>query len=244
MRTNIQEIIDAQPRQHTEGWYKARLGHFTGSQVGRLMKKGRGKDADWSADAITYIKEVVAERLINPTILEIPELFDQYLDFTIASSKMMAWGNENEEKAIKAYESITKRKVTHCGSLPHESVASFWDSPDGILLDADGVIEVKSPAPKAHTEYLLNINDAEGLKATKPEYYWQVMSHMAATGAKFCDWMSWCPFLKPSLHVVTIERNEDEIALMLERIAMAEAMASEMVKLARKERSRQSGVVS
>ena len=71
MRTNIQEIIDAQPRQHSVDWYKCRLGHFTGSQVGRLMKKGRGKDAEWSADALTYIKEVVAERLINPIVLDI-----------------------------------------------------------------------------------------------------------------------------------------------------------------------------
>ena len=230
MRTNIQEIIDAQPRQHTEGWYKARLGHFTGSQVGRLMKKGRGKDADWSADAITYIKEVVAERLINPTILEIPELFDQYLDFTIASSKMMAWGNENEEKAIKAYESITKRKVTHCGSLPHESVASFWDSPDGILLEEDGVIEVKSPAPKAHTEYLLNVHDAESLKAIKPDYYWQCMAHMTVSGADWCDWMSYCPFSKKPLHVVRIERDSSAIATLLDRLELAEQRANEMIQ--------------
>lgn len=228
MRTNIQAIIEAQPRQHSNEWYKSRLGHFTGSQVGRLMKKGRGKDAEWSADAITYIKEVVAERLINPVVLDIPDLFGQYLDFTVASSKMMAWGNENEEKALGAYASITKRQITHCGSLPHAEVATFWDSPDGVLLDDDGVVEVKCPAPKAHTEYLLSVRDAEGLLAVKPEYYWQVMAHMAVTGAQFCDWMSYCPFLKPSLHVVTIERNEDEISRMLERIKLAEGMAHEM----------------
>ena len=50
MITNIKDIIANQPRQHTVDWYKARLGHFTGSQVGRLMKRGRGKDAEWSAD--------------------------------------------------------------------------------------------------------------------------------------------------------------------------------------------------
>lgn len=229
MRTNIQQIIDAQPRQHSEGWYKARLGHFTGSQVGRLMKRGRGKDAEWSADALTYIKEVVAERLINPVVLEIPDLFDQYLDFTAASSKMMAWGNDHEQDALGAYVSLKRHKVTSCGSLPHAEVATFWDSPDGILLDADGVVEVKCPAPKAHAEYLLNVKDAEGLLTVKPEYYWQVMAHMAVTGASFADWMSYCPFLKPSLHVVTIERDEDAIRQMLERIVLAEDLAQELM---------------
>lgn len=230
MRTNIQEIINAQPRQHTEGWYKARLGHFTGSQVGRLMKKGRAKDAVWSADAITYMKEIVAQRLINPIILDIPELFDEYLDFTITSSKMMAWGNDNEEKAIGAYCSITKRKVTKCGSLPHGKITTFWDSPDGMLIDDDGTIEVKCPSPKTHADYLINVNDAQGLLETEPLYYWQVMSHMATTGASFNDWMSYCPFLKPSLHVVTIERDEDAISQMEERIELAEAMVQQMVE--------------
>jgi hypothetical protein len=39
--------------------------------------------------------------------------------------------------------------------------------------------------------------------------------------------MSYCPFLKPALHVVTIERNEDEIAQLEERIALADAIATE-----------------
>ena len=233
MRTDIIDIIEAQPRQHTEGWYMARLGHFTGSQVGRLMKRGRGKDPEWSADALAYIKEIVAERLINPVVLDIPDLFDQYLDFTVASSKMMAWGNEHEQDALGAYVSLKRHKVTSCGSLPHAEVATFWDSPDGLLLDADGVVEVKCPAPKTHAEYLLQIYDGEGLRKVNEVYYWQVMSHMAVTGAKFCDWMSYCPFLKPSLHVATIERDEDAIGQMLECITAADNIAESMVLAAR-----------
>lgn len=229
MRKDILALIEAQPRQHSNEWYKNRLGHFTGSQVGRLMKRGRGKDAEWSADALTYIKEIVAERLINPAVIAVPDLFDQYLDFTIASSKMMAWGAENEMKALGAYTSITKNKVTHCGALPNEQLDCFWDSPDGLLLDADGVVEVKCPAPKAHAEYLLNVKDAEGLLAVKPEYYWQVVAHLSNTGASFCDWMSYCPFLKPALHIVHIERDEAVIAQQLERIAKADEMAMAML---------------
>lgn len=233
MRTDIQQLIEQQPNQHSVEWHKNRLGHFTGSQVGRLMKRGRGKDAEWSADALTYIKEVVAERLINPVVLDIPDLFDQWLDFTVASSKMMAWGNDNEQNAIGAYASITGNKVIHCGSLPHETCGTFWDSPDGVLVDADGVIEVKCPAPKAFAEYLINVRDAEGLLEVNSVYYWQVMAHMAVTGAQFCDWMAYCPFMKPSLHVVHIERDEEAIGQMLERIAKAEEMAQKFTKMAK-----------
>lgn len=229
MRTNIQEIIDAQPRQNTNEWYKVRLGHFTGSQVGRLMKKGRGKDAEWSADAITYIKEVVAERLLNPATIEIEDYFEEYLDLTIASSKVMAWGHDNEEKALNTYSTLTKQKVTRCGSLPHPTLDCFWDSPDGLLLEADGVVEVKCPLPKTHALYLMNAKTPDELLALKPEYYWQCLAHMAVSGAEFCDWMSYCPFLKPSLHVVTIPRVEDTIHEMLERIVLAEDLAQELI---------------
>ena len=233
MRTNIQAIIDAQPRQNTNEWYKVRLGHFTGSQVGRLMKKGRGKDAEWSADAITYIKEVVAERLINPTILAIDELFEQYLDITVTSSKVLNWGHDNEHKAIGAYTSITHNKVTSCGSLPHEYADYFWDSPDGVLLDADGVIEVKCPLPKTHALYLMNARTPDELLALKPEYYWQCISHMAVTGASFCDWMSYCPFSQKPLHIIRIERDEETIAKLTQRIEQADIMAQELEQLAK-----------
>ena len=218
-----------------------RLGNITGSQVGRLMKPAR-KEGELSADAQAYIKEIVAERLINPVVLDIPDLFDQYLDFTVASSKMMAWGNDHEKDALGAYVSLKGHKVTRCGSLPHAEVTSFWDSPDGILLDADGVVEVKCPALKAHAEYLLQVYNGESLRKVNEVYYWQVMSHMAVTGASFTDWMSYCPFLKPSLHVATIERDEDAIGQMLERIVAADKIAESMVLAVRGHKTSGAGV--
>ena len=229
MRTNIQEIIDASPAQHSLDWYRARLGHFTGSQVGRLMKKGRGKDAEWSADALTYIKEVVAERLLNPVVTTIDEFFQQYLDLVNTSSKMMAWGIDNELLALGIYVKMTGNKVTHCGSLPHETVQCFWDSPDGLLLNDNGVVEVKCPAPKTHADYLINVKNPEDLQSVKPEYYWQAISHMAVTGAHFCDWMSYCKFSQIPLHIIRFERDEEVIAQLLERITKADEMAQELM---------------
>ena len=227
MRNDLNDIIATQPTQHSLDWYRARLGRFTGSQVGRLMKSGRGKDDIFSKDALTYINEIVAERMLNPSVVMVDDLFEEYLMQVTATSKAMAWGNDQEMNARGMYQSITKRKVTSCGAI--QMFAYFADSPDGLCLDDDGAIEIKCPANKTHTEYLASVHDAESLKAIKPEYYWQCMAHMAASGAEWCDWMSYCPFNKKPLHIVRIERDSSAIATMLDRLEQAETIAQEII---------------
>lgn len=231
MRNDLKDIIAAQPTQHSLDWYRVRLGKFTGSQVGRLMKKGRGKDEYFGKDAITYIVEVMAERMLNRSVVEIDELFEEYLMQVTPTSKALAWGNDQEMNARNLYQKTYNRKATSCGAV--EITPYFYDSPDGVLLDDNGCIEIKCPMNTTHSNYMVNVKDGEGLKALKPEYYWQVMAHMAATGAAWCDWMSYCPFSERPLHVVRIERNEDDISLMMERVIAAQAMCGEMIKQAK-----------
>lgn len=228
MRHDINEILEAQPTQHSLDWYRVRLGKFTGSQVGRLMKSGRGKDEVFSKDALAYINEIVAERMLNPAVVEVDDLFEEYLMQTTASSKALAWGVDQELNARGMYVSMTGRKVTSCGAI--QFCEFFADSPDGLVLDENGTIEIKCPMPTTHTTYLAQVHDAESLKALKPEYYWQCMSHMAAADAKWCDWMSYCPFSKKPLHIVRIEHDGDAIGQMLTRVAMAEEMAKDIIK--------------
>ena len=143
MRTNIEQL-GCTAAQRTAEWYKQRLGHFTGSQVGRLMKRGRGKDAEWSADALTYIQEVASERLINPVVMDVADIFDDYMAATQVTSRAMSWGIDHEDEAIAIYEKLTHSQVTRVGSIAYEGLPFFTDSPDGLLLDKDGVIEVNA----------------------------------------------------------------------------------------------------
>ena len=228
MRADLNDILKKCPRQHSLDWFRARIGRFTGSQVGRLMKSGRGKDDYFSKDALTYIAEIASERLLNPSVLIDDDLFEDYLAQTTTSNKHTAWGNDQEPNAKDLYCSINRRNVTSCGCLEW-SQWWFADSPDGLAIEDNGCIEIKSPLQKTHTEYMLNVSDAESLKAYKPEYYWQVMAHLTVTGADWCDWMSYCPFSQKPLHVVRINRNDDDIALMLERVNRANELATEMV---------------
>ena len=67
MRADLRDIIAGQPTQHSLNWYRVRLGKFTGSQVGRLMKRGKGGEY-FAKDAMSYITEVVAERMLNTIV--------------------------------------------------------------------------------------------------------------------------------------------------------------------------------
>lgn len=228
MRDDLNDILASQPTQHSLDWFRVRLGRFTGSQVGRLMKSGRGKDDIFSKDALTYINEVVAERMLNPSVVMMDELFEEYLLQVTASSKALAWGNDQEMNARGMYVSITKRKVTSCGAIQFSDY--FADSPDGLCIEDNGAIEIKCPQNKTHTDYLVGVHDAESLKAIKPEYYWQCMAHMTVSGADWCDWMSYCPFSKKPLHVVRIKRDSSAIATLLDRLELAEQRANEMIQ--------------
>ena len=207
MRNDLNDILASQPTQHSLDWFRARLGKFTGSQVGRLMKSGRGKDEYFGKDAISYITEVVAERMLNPSVVMMDELFEEYLMQTTASSKTLAWGNDQEMNAKALYAKLRKVKITSCGAV--ELSKWFASSPDGLVLESNGVVEVKCPTPKVHVEYMVNVHTAEDLKKVRPEYYWQCVAHMAVTGAEWCDWMSYCPFNKRPLHVVRINRDQE-----------------------------------
>ena len=232
MRNDLNDILAAQPTQHSLDWYRARLGKFTGSQVGRLMKSGRGKDEYFGKDAISYITEVVAERMLNPSVVMMDELFEEYLLQTTASSKTLAWGNDQEMNAKALYAKLRKVKITSCGAV--ELSKWFASSPDGLVLENNGCVEVKCPTPKVHVEYMVNVHNAEDLKKVKPEYYWQCVAHMAVTGAEWCDWMSYCPFNKRPLHVVRIDRDQEAESQLHERVDAAEMMAKEMIEKADK----------
>ena len=226
MRADIDTIIKFQPSQHSLDWYRVRLGRFTGSQVGRLMKRGRAKADTFSKDGASYIAEVVAEQLLNPAVIQIDEMFEEYLTQTTATSKAMAWGNDQEMNARGLYASKYGFKVTSCGCIQYGKM--FGDSPDGLLLDKDGVIEIKCPSNKQHTVYMAQVREGEDLKRVNSEYYWQVMAHLLVTDAAFCDRMSYCPFNSKPLHVARIERDEDAIAQLRERIELAVQIADVM----------------
>lgn len=219
-------MIEAGAEQRSLDWFRARMGCFSGSRVSELMKQGRKSGETWSETAKTYIYQVAGDRLFNPDILHNDDLFQDYLNTTSFTTKAIQWGIEMEEQAKATYIQLHEgAELAEVGSCRHDTIDHFAASPDGIVYDRScGVmrcLEVKCPSLATHMKYTAEIHDGESLKRVKPEYYWQVMAEMACTGTQTADFLSYCPWIVKPMHTVRIERNDEDIRLMEERVRLA-----------------------
>ena len=114
-------------------WRRLRLGKFTGSNIHKLMGKARNKSDIFSQTALTYIKEVAAERCLNQNSVDDDIDFGIYADHTQASGKAIAWGQMYEPKARADYEFTSGNKVEEVSSIPYEEMPYFASSPDGVV---------------------------------------------------------------------------------------------------------------
>lgn len=209
--------------QHTLDWYRDRLGRITGSCVGKIMDRGRR--CEFSQTGIAYLHSVIAERLLLPDIIDDDANLSVYLDETTVSSRAMRTGTEREPEARDLYCTLTGSTVIEVGCIPHPTIGGFASSPDGIVTDRDGsidgVIEIKCPKPATYVEYLTSVHIPEDLLRVNPDYYWQCHSHMAVTGAAWCDFIVYCPYLSRPIHILRLKRDPDALQQLLDRVSVA-----------------------
>lgn len=179
----------------------------------------------FSDTAKGYFYQVAAERNLKENVLSDDEFFGAYLERVDISSKAIRMGNELESVAREQFGTLSGLEIVECGFIRHTDVPNYGDSPDGIILDKDGkpyaALEIKCPKPDKWMRYKTTIHDAASLKEEKPEYYWQCMSHMEVNHLNYCyfvffDWMQ-----KNSLQAILLERNDNDIEDMLERVIQA-----------------------
>ena len=216
--------------QHSIEWYKARLGNITGSQVGRLMKKGRS--AYFGDDAMSYIYQLAAERAMSESILNDDVAFEEYIQSVSVETKAMRFGTEMESVARDMYcksNAVECVKVGLCSSF---DIKHFASSPDGLVESFDGKIamEIKCPTQSVFMRYFDSIWDNETLKKVKPEYYYQCMAHMMCTGAIRTDFIIYNPFQALPMKVVPILPDDEEFNAMRERIEEANVTIEEIIK--------------
>ena len=195
--TNVQ--IDTS-EQGTPEWKSARLGKFTASRAGDLMKKQRNGSP--YASRKDYIIEVSLERLTN-----------EYEDK--ATSSFMQEGVERERTASLAYEFATGNSTEQVGFIYTDF---YGASPDDLIIGQQGGVEYKNP--KAATHYTT-------LKTGEiPEhYYWQILQNILVTGADFWDYVSFHPSFPTAtqLFIKRIERASvlDDLELLKTELSKA-----------------------
>lgn len=210
--------------QRSLDWFRIRLGNFTGSKVGDLMVKGRGKDEVFGKTALSYINQVASERMLSKAVVDDDAFFQQYLDIVTTSTKEMRWGIDQEDACRTLFSKLIGKKIVDASSCKHPTIEHFASSPDGVIAETENrliAVEIKCPKPTTYVEYL-KIQDAESLKEVNSTYYWQCFAHMACTGADATYFVVYNPFMQKPIHYIKIDRDEAVISTILERVKLAD----------------------
>lgn len=221
--------------QRSLEWFRSRVGNITGSKVAEIMKSGRKKDELWSDTAKSYLYQIAGERLFNPAFLNDDDVFQDYIDQTSFTTKAMQWGSEQENDAKSLYMTMNfpEGEIVELSSCQHDTIPHFAASPDGAIYGRDGkdirIIEVKCPNINTYMKYRSLIHDAASLKETEPKYYWQMMAEMSCTGAKSGIFITYCSWLSKPIHWAEIERVEEDIKQMEERVILANQFIDEII---------------
>lgn len=210
-----------------------RLGHFTASEVFRLLaggrrpmtaeelearEKGDGRvtvDTLFGEGARTYILEKAAE-IITQQPKESPDTY------------ATMWGNAHEKDGVQEFVQRTGIEVEYLGG----ETPTFFEmgdfagaSPDGLIGEL-GTLEAKCPFNTVnHIEFLMGAKLNKGqdagawLKDHSPQYYAQVQFQMLCTGRDTCHFISYDP--RPieesqRLAIMTIAADEafmDELSM-------------------------------
>lgn len=179
-------------------WFAARCGKVTASDVAKVLSflvKGARKGGETAARA-GYKASIIGEILTNEP--------DMDIGFTTG---YMNRGNNEEPKAREVYQVVSDLEVRQVGFVLHPTIERAGASPDGLVVGASGMVEIKCPKSKTHIEYILNDSLPE-------EYEPQVMFELACTGLEWCDFVSYDSRM-PARHRMFIKRvyrNEERIA--------------------------------
>lgn len=176
--------------QRTSPWYQARVGRVTGSRAKLLTSFN--KDKSESAGRRDYRMQLVLERIVGQ-----PQE-DGYVNAD------MQRGIDLEPAAFAAYEALTGEVVSRIGFAQHDELMAGC-SPDG-LVGEHGLLSIKCPRPANHFAYIK-------AKMLPDEHKIQCVHECWITGAKWVDFLSFCPALpKLETFLVRYQRNEAELA--------------------------------
>lgn len=179
--------------QRSPEWLELRAGRMTSSAAAdmlAMLKRGGGEAAGRRNLRVRLALERLMGRPMESGF----------------QSDAMRQGVEREPLALAAYEAESGRLVQTVGFLSHDELP-IGGSPDGVVGDYEGLIEIKCCQPPAHLEFLQATEPPDGYKK-------QCLHLLYLTGAQWVDLTYWSPDFPRSLQlkVMRIARNEQEIA--------------------------------
>ena len=176
--------------QRSSEWHQLRAGLLTASVAGEMMARIKSGEAAARRDLRTRL---VCERLTGR-----PQE-DTYV------SRDTQRGIDEEPMGLAQYELSSSVLVRPVGFVKHDSLPCGY-SPDGVIGDFDGLLELKCPRPSNHLKYLR-------VGALPSEYQWQVIHALWLTGAAWCDFASYCEQFPESLRLFVTRVHARDVDL-------------------------------
>lgn len=179
-------VIDC--AQRSPEWFSARAGRLTASNAKDMLATIKNGEAAARRDLRT---KLVVERLTGTP---------QESEFV---NEAMQWGMDHEAEAFAAYEALTGQVASRVGFLAHTELMA-GGSPDGVVGDFEGLVELKCPKSSTHWGYLRNA------MMLPVEHDPQVLHMLWLTGASYVDFLSFDPRFPEKLRTfyVRVERDE------------------------------------
>lgn len=190
--------------QGSEAWFDVRCGRITASKFKDMMS---GESTLGYKGLLYSVAGQIVSGEMEPTY----------------SSPAMERGVELEPEARLFYEEIMQVDVKEYGFITNEDIYTDYVgiSPDGVIEEENGLLEIKCPLMKTHVGYVL----ADRLP---DEYKWQVQGQLLVTGADYCDFMSYYPNMNP--FIKRIYPDPEMHKALLDRMNLSVEKIKEIVK--------------
>mgnify|MGYP003626839002 FL=1 len=179
-------------QQLSTEWFAAKLGKISASRCSDIVATNKGKTA---ASRENYLIELILQRMTGKR--------DE--GFTNAA---MEHGIKTEAEARGVYGLTNNCEITQVAFLDHPTIPMAGASPDGIINDTNGMLEIKCPTQKTHMQYLLN-------KKIPRSYITQMNFQLACSPeSEYVDFCSYDNRFPDHLQLLTIRHNRDSEAIL------------------------------
>jgi hypothetical protein len=164
--------------QRTDAWRQARLGRVTSSRAADMLAQVKRGEAKGRAQLRT---QLVLERITRAP------------QDRLAVTSDMLYGLSREADARALYEDTCDVTVQQVGFVAHDTLAAGC-SPDGLIDDFDGLLELKCCTPATHLAFLET--------GRIPRAHLLQLTHaLWITGAAWADYVSFDDRFPPGLQL-------------------------------------------
>lgn len=181
-------ILHLDLEQRSPEWHALRVGKFTASRAADMMATLRSKG------------EAASRRDLRVQ-LAVERLTKQSAERSYVNEDMQR-GIDKEPDARAAAESLLDCVIHPVGFLQHDTLAAGC-SPDGIVGDFEGVVEIKCPKSATHFTYWKG-------GVLPPEYLFQVVHTLWISGAQWAEFISFDDRFPPHLQIFHVRHERDD----------------------------------